>query len=256
MHSVNSSTAPIIFFSFEFDNSNNPHDANASIFFNMPNKIGGSYSATDGGFTLNRVAASSASPLDAMQTGNLSVTVVDAQEQERAAFGGDVVKPQVSFRAGVSLAENWAAFAKGSGRFPQGGDGAAAADDAAHGAVAVGAAVPARSKLTVTIALSWYMPNRLWGDTNLGHNYEHRFASSEDVAAVEGTAARLDEVLAAITAWHDACYNNTLPESVKDSLVNSAAVWGKVRDRWTECEHACDSFPMSLIECLQSDGLL
>ena len=62
-----------------------------------------------------------------MQTGNLSVTVVDAQEQERAAFGGDVVKPQVSFRAGVSLAENWAAFAKGSGRFPQGGDGAAAA---------------------------------------------------------------------------------------------------------------------------------
>ena len=125
--------------------------------------------------------------------------------------------------------------------------------------------VPANSSVVVTFGLSWFFPNRLWGQVrvqvnsaanaiaayphksdrpvlmmmatahlthyhlplqdNLGHMYANSYHSSLDVVAKEANNA-----IAALTwaqAWQTLCFNNSLPPEVKDSLVNTPAAWGK-----------------------------
>ena len=96
---------------------------------------------------------------------------------------------------------------------------------------------------TLTFALSWYYPHHLWGSNNLGHYYEILYSSAEDVAAME--APRLGEIVDSIQKWHDVCFQNALPPSVQDSLVNTPATWGKTAlftkdSRWRQFEsHSC-----------------
>ena len=88
-----------------------------------------------------------------------------------------------------------------------------------------------------------YLPNRVWGSTNLGHYYENFFESSFDV--VEKRAFRLPKILTNILAWQDVCFKNTFPDFLQDALVNSHATLGKTamftRDgRWRQFEsHSC-----------------
>ena len=123
--------------------------------------------------------------------------------------------------------------------------------------------VPANSSVVVTFALSWFFPNRLWGQVcvqensppiaivapptnpiacvdghhapyslprtalqdNLGHMYANSYDSAPDVVAKEASNA-----VAALTwaqAWQTLCFNNSLPTEVKDSLVNTPGAWGK-----------------------------
>jgi hypothetical protein len=78
MQSVNSSIAPIVFFAFELDNSRSGDRTNFSLFFNLPNAIGGKFAmaAAGNGITLNKDVNETSAPLDQLQAGNISMSVV------------------------------------------------------------------------------------------------------------------------------------------------------------------------------------
>lgn len=95
----------------------------------------------------------------------------------------------------------------------------------------------------MTFALSWFFPHRLWGSTDLGHFYQNSFSSSAEVAS--DVSGRLEEIVDGALAWQAVCFNNSFPEGLQDSLVNTPATWGKVSfwakdGRWRNFEsHSC-----------------
>jgi len=99
--------------------------------------------------------------------------------------------------------------------------------------------------VTVTFALSWFFPHRLWGSVDLGHFYQNNFSSSLEVAENLRNVDRLQEIIDKALAWQSTCFNNTFPEGLQDSLVNTPPTWGKVSfwakdGRWRNFEsHSC-----------------
>jgi uncharacterized protein (DUF608 family) len=105
--------------------------------------------------------------------------------------------------------------------------------------------VAPQDRITMTLALSWFLPGRYWGEQELGHYYQNFYSSSEAVAVAESTTSRLTSVVDSILKWQQLCYDNSLPNSLQDAFVNSASVWGRTslftRDgRWRSFEsHSC-----------------
>jgi len=228
MHAPEEAVAPAVIFAFTLEAAQ--ADVDASVFFNLPDMLGQStFQGDSHSFTLQH-------SVEALKTGNLSISLVHCA----TSSGEECTDVAFTYGAGATAEDNWKAFVAGggqlSGEVPAG---------AGHGAVAAKLRVPGGGSATVTLALSWYFPHRLWGSTDLGHFYENNFSSSLDVADYMRHEGRLEDIVQSALAWQATCFNNTFPEGLQDSLVNTPATWGKVSfwakdGRWRNFEsHSC-----------------
>eukprot|EP01065_Artemidia_motanka_P049055 TRINITY_DN804_c0_g1_i5.p1 TRINITY_DN804_c0_g1~~TRINITY_DN804_c0_g1_i5.p1 ORF type:complete len:885 (+),score=294.18 TRINITY_DN804_c0_g1_i5:94-2748(+) len=225
-HAPWNSAVPAVFIAVTLKNSKQAA-VPASVLLTMPNDV------TNGTFSKAANALTMKTPAGAIQQleGNLSFSYLQCD-----GCAGDA---SVTATAAAGLPDVWSAFTAGAGSLP----GISA--QGRQGALAASATVPAGGEATLTFALTWFFPNRLWGSELLGHYYSNNFTSSEDVAAKRGTAANLDAVVSKAAAWHSLCFNSSMPATLQDSLVNTPPVWGKTsfwtRDgRWRNFEsHSC-----------------
>lgn len=217
VHDVAKSTIPMIYLSVLFKNTDPDKRVNSTLFFNMPNVIGGSWTSNDDSITLNKVLG--VSLMDRVTSGNFTVGVTGAD--------------RVDFMTASSLEKTWAMFESGSFAF----------NDGQHGAMASRIELAPGEERTMTIGLSWFFPIDLWGSTDIGHNYANNFGSSVDVFDTQ--KHRVDEVLSDIHEWQTTCFNNSLETRLQDALVNSPSFWGKTAlftkdGRWRQFEsHSC-----------------
>ncbi|GAA5509176.1 GH116 family glycosyl-hydrolase [Novipirellula caenicola] len=196
------SATPCALFSFLLENAeDNPVDVDCSFF--LPNAIEGEF-RQDNGLVLAK------SGQDAM-----------AGEMTLAACGTD----RTSFGTSDDLKVLWTSFAS-DGKFPQLGL------NEGHGFGAITGAVrlEAGQARVVTIALGWFFPNRKHYVEEIGNYYSRLFDDSTDVAST--ALSRLPETIDGIRRWHQTCFDNSLPEWLQDSLVNSAATMFKT-SLWT-----------------------
>eukprot|EP01062_Namystynia_karyoxenos_P020533 TRINITY_DN17768_c0_g1_i1.p1 TRINITY_DN17768_c0_g1~~TRINITY_DN17768_c0_g1_i1.p1 ORF type:complete len:1046 (+),score=334.04 TRINITY_DN17768_c0_g1_i1:92-3139(+) len=232
MHSAANSVAPGAFFSLTLEAQQGAAAERAAVFFNLPDMIGGSQYRTHSLGAQSGITMHNAGTQQPLAEGNFSWTYLHCD--------GCSAAPHVSAAVGASLQENWAAFVSGGGTLPGLANGTAH-----HGALAAALPLAAGQKVTLTFALTWFFPQRRWGETTLGHWYENNYTSSEDVAAQRGTESRLAATVESALAWQATCFNNSFSAALQDSLVNTPATWGKVsfwtRDgRWRNFEsHAC-----------------
>lgn len=133
----------------------------------------------------------------------------------RAVVGDGVTASYASGDCPASLYETFAA----RGGFPDGSVGSA---DAASGAVAVSASVPAGGRATLSIVFTWYFPDRDFSGQILGNGYAALWPDSAAVAAALASEAKLASVVADLNAHHHAVASpqNPMPVWLKDMLVN------------------------------------
>lgn len=215
------SATPVVLFTF---NLHNPLDQaiDTSLMFNLPNHVGGTYSAGPG-LSLRREGLEPSS-------GTMALRVA-----------GDNVS--VSTSTGQELSTLWKEFA-GQGSF---GPASFANAAAAHGAVTVRVALAPHESRTVTFVLSWYFPYRPHGTEVPGNYYTNLFTSAEDVAGKVIT--RLPDTWDATHQWHQLCFDNSLPEWLQDAMANSMATMFKTGmwftdGRWRQWE----SFSCAIVE--------
>lgn len=228
MHSPNRSVAPIVYFAFKLTNrARKP--TNASVFFNLPDALGGGQVRGGAGPSDFVLAHPSHSQPSLEKQGELAWTLVHST----SAAHGCIVSAD-------SLAESWGEFAKAWGGCAPARRGVTRP---LHVSSITTLAIEGGGSQTLTFGLSWFYPHRMWGRTELGHFYHNLYDNAEHVAAAE--APRLDETLQHILRWQSACFDNSLPAAVQDSLINTPAAWGKTalytRDgRWRQFEsHSC-----------------
>lgn len=82
------------------------------------------------------------------------------------------------------------------------------------GAVTQSLEVPPGGSVILDFVLAWHMPNH-----HVGHVYERRFRSAAEVALQ--VAPRVDEFLRAVTSWQDLVINTSMPEPLKDAVLNN-----------------------------------
>ena len=197
------SSTPCALFSIELKNPT-VRVLESAFVFNMPNHIEGEFSS-DGSLSLSKAGKEPTS-------GNMTIM----------ASGADKVYCQ----AGDSLPMLWQAFAK-YGSFPAGIDN----PTADNGMIAAEVTLQPSETKVVTLALSWYFPFRMHYDELIGNNYTNIFDSSSDVAIT--AFARLPETMAGILEWNKSCLDNSLPDWLQDSLLNSLGTMFKV-SIWTK----------------------
>jgi uncharacterized protein (DUF608 family) len=90
-----------------------------------------------------------------------------------------------------------------------------------YGAVAAKTRLSAGESRIVTFALAWYLPNCPYKSQVPGNHYTNLYRDAEDVA--DKALGRLDSTWAAMSAWQQTMLNNSLPEWLRDALINSAA---------------------------------
>ncbi|VGO18736.1 GH116 family glycosyl-hydrolase [Pontiella sulfatireligans] len=198
------SATPCVLFSLELRNpTREPMDA--SFLFNMPNSIGGTYSAGEG-LTLTRSKPG-------LTHGSMTF----------AATGAD----KVTYGTGGSVSDVWADFEE-DGQFTS------VVSKANYGVISASARIEPGQTRVITIAMAWYFPDRLSSRENFpikGNYYSNLFESSSDVAKT--VLGRLPETWSDLLEWQRACFDNSLPKWFQDALVNGASniakigLWGK-----------------------------
>ena len=252
------STAPVVYFSFAFSNPGDPGDSavNASVLFHLPNVISGTYSQASPSDKLQHLTLTS--PDDGNVTaGNLTIALV-------AADGFDY---SVEYLRADNLSGVFAQFENTCKTSPaeQSPGSTGDSNGGSAGFVVHAPAVPAGRTVHVTLALTWYFPNRLWGSTNLGHFYEQFYHSSVDVARAEANTERLASSESTGASYQSAIANaspKAIPAFLKDLLINSAGIWGRTslytRDgRWRNFEsHSCAQMEPPHIHLPRSVGYI
>jgi uncharacterized protein (DUF608 family) len=143
-------------------------------------------------------------------------TASDAGDMTLAAIGADQIIPVT----GDASDEIWNRFAAGEVKADDG-----VTDRSVFGGIAASARIEPRQTRVITIALAWYFPHRKHFSEVIGNHYTTLFESSSEVA--ETALGRLPETLQGIDQWHRSCLDNSLPNWLQDSLVNSAATMFK-----------------------------
>lgn len=95
----------------------------------------------------------------------------------------------------------------------------------AFGGITAAARIEPGQTRVITVALAWYFPHRKHFSEVMGNYYTTLFSDSADVA--QTALGRLPETMQGIRQWHQSCLDNSLPEWLQDSLVNSAATMYK-----------------------------
>jgi non-lysosomal glucosylceramidase len=184
------SATPAAIFTFRF---RNPSDRaiEAAALFLIPNAIGGWFAAEEG-LTLSKPG-----------------TEPDS--------GGLVIRPDagtVSWGSAGDPTALWKAFAE-TGKLPGIGEGQAC------GALAASLELPPRGTRTVTFVLAWHFPGRTHAGELIGNRYAAIFGDAQEVAG--RVLARLPETWRGIAEWQDICCDNSLPDWLRSSLLNSLA---------------------------------
>ena len=242
----NKSVTPAIAFHVNISNPM-PHDADTAVFFNIPNMLtnvsslktafAGYNSDANVGVTLS---ADGGSGSEARYNGNLTISVMKKTD--------DIAVDSITAQTSESLKDSWGAFVTGNGVFktPSINPGAP------HAAIAAKLHVPANTSTQVTLLLSWFFPQRLFADEEVGQYYANFFTSSQNVA--DFLAADIIPVLTAIQDWNKEAqftesqkrFKTAFPSDfLDDALVNSPGAMTKtsmfLRDgRWRQWEsHSC-----------------
>ncbi|MCX6927895.1 MAG: GH116 family glycosyl-hydrolase, partial [Verrucomicrobia bacterium] len=200
------SATPAIVFTFTLSNPSR-QAVETAVMFNLPDHQGGVISGTSHGLRWDRAGT-------APMSGSMCLRFDDQQAVTKAVHD--------------NLKQLWSTFAQEgqfAGELPEGAP--------RNGAVAARIKLPPRSTRTLSLVLSWYFPNRTHANSQqrIGNYYTTLFPSAE---AVAGTVlARLPQTWKALEAWQRLCFDNDLPDWLKDSLLNSIGNMAKT-GFWTE----------------------
>jgi non-lysosomal glucosylceramidase len=207
------SAAPAAIFTFEVFNPSD-RTAEVSLLFNVRNSIEG--------------RLSSGTEFSLVKSGDLPTSGTMA-----VRAGGDKPIATTVF-TGSNLREIWSAFSTGTFRQAQN-----VQEDPRYVNLAVTTAIPAKQSREVTYVLAWYFPNRSFKDQRPGNYYTRLYSNADDVASK--VLDRLSETQKSIKAWQAVILQNSLPDWLQDSLVNSVATMYKTGmrledGRWRQWE--------------------
>ncbi|KAK6191696.1 hypothetical protein SNE40_003314 [Patella caerulea] len=162
----------------------------------------------------------------------------------------------VTFAVADDIGDLWKTFS-GSGQFNFSGTNAYGV----HGAISVKMTLPPGQVVKIPITMSWFYPNRDFGDKVFGSWYQHLFSSSEDVAEkmLNGESANLGEQTETVAKLHQTFLGtqdnpSSVPIWLSDVLINSlshirSAFW--VADgRWRQFE----AFDCPNVDPVHNDG--
>lgn len=129
----------------------------------------------------------------------------------------------VSISGGVSsdLTTLWNEFSAG-GDFK---NGSSADEVPEYGALAARTLLSSGETRIITFVLAWYLPNCPYKSQVPGNHYANLYRNADDVA--DKVISRLDSTWAAISAWQQTMFNNSLPDWLQDALINSVATMYK-----------------------------
>ena len=154
-------------------------------------------------------------PMGRQARGNLSVSLLHAESTHA---------PSLCAISGATLNATWSDFAAATPGYCRGISGSLP-PDTEHAALQVALTLAPHETATLTFALTWYFPHRMWGTTDLGHRYQRHFRSSVDVARKQKQRAAV--ALQAALKWQSLALNSTLPIWLQDALLHTPASWGK-----------------------------
>ncbi len=207
------SATPAVIFSFCLSNPLK-EEAEVSLLFNLPNHIKGVWSSCGALYLLK----GGRGPV----SGNMAIRA--------AAKDG-----KVTYSASDDIHFIWKSFSERGLLY----ESVKPHSTGANGALSVRVPLKPNESRLVTFVLSWYFPHRPHGDCEVGNYYTRLYQDALDVA--EKVIARLPQTWKAIISWHRLCFENSLPEWLKDALANSPSTMFKTGmwfadGRWLQWE--------------------
>ena len=94
-----------------------------------------------------------------------------------------------------------------------------------YGALAARTTLGPGASKTITFVLAWYLPYRPYKGQVPGNYYTTLYQSAGDVAST--VLGRLNSTWEAMRRWQETIFDNTLPDWLQDSLINSVATMYK-----------------------------
>ncbi|MGC2270964.1 MAG: GH116 family glycosyl-hydrolase, partial [Candidatus Sulfotelmatobacter sp.] len=210
---ADASSTPAAIFTFLLGNPSR-RAIHASLLFLLPNRTDGS-ATVNGGLTFIR---NGKLPL----SGTIAVRTVGSRLSSQAGTASGLGTLWKSFAAGESLTA-----ASLNGEAPR------------YGAETASIVLKPGETRAVTFILAWYLPNRPFLTENPGNYYATLYQGAGDVA--QSVAGRLEDDWRTMLQWQHAMRDNSLPDWLQDSLINSVATMYKTgmrfRDgRWRQWE--------------------
>ena len=187
-------TTPAVIFSFKLNNPG-ASEVETSLLFNLPNHIKGKWSSGRG-LTLTSEGAEPTSGTMALRS-----------------VGEDT---STTCETGSTLQSLWSLFVE-KGSFGN----RKVESEGEHGAIAVEFKLAPGESRMVSFVMSWLLPHRTHAGEVVGNYYSSLYTSADDVS--EDVIGRISEDLEGILEWQTACFDNSLPEWLQDSLINSPA---------------------------------
>jgi uncharacterized protein (DUF608 family) len=210
---ADASSAPAAIFTFLLGNPSR-QTVHPSLLFVLPNHTDGT-ATVDGGLTFAREGKL---PL----SGTIAVRTVGSDIKAEAGTASGFRELWKLFAAEKSIA-----------------DAGLKAEAPRYGAVTSNVTLRPGETKAITFILAWYLPNRPFLSENPGNYYATLYQSAGDVA--EKVAGRLDDDWRTLLRWQRVMQDNSLPDWLQDSLINSVATMYKTgmrfRDgRWRQWE--------------------
>jgi non-lysosomal glucosylceramidase len=210
---ADASSTPAAIFTFLLSNPSR-QTIQASLLFLLPNHTDGN-AALSGGLAFIRDGKL---PL----SGTIAVRTAGSEIGAEAGTASDYMTLWKSFAAGEPIAR-----AGLKGEAPR------------YGAATASVTLKSGETKAITFILAWYLPNRPFLTENPGNYYATLYRSADDVA--EKVAGRLEDDWRTMIQWQMVMRDNSLPDWLQDSLINSVATMYKTgmrfRDgRWRQWE--------------------
>lgn len=228
LRSPERSATPAALFTFVIRNpGDQPLDA--SLLFVLPNH-------TAGTFTFDEVLALRRDGTEAL-SGSMAVGVVGDGVALSAASSDSFYRLWEEFSAWDDLHSTLRALPAEPGG--PASIAPAAPEPQRYGALSARLSLAPGRESAVTFVLGWHFPHRRFSGKIVGNFYSTLYRDAADV--VRKASSRLEQTWQGARAWHELCFDSTLPEWLQDAMVNSAATMAKtglwVSDgRWRQWE--------------------
>ncbi len=213
MFNPQGSATPAVIFTFNLHNPS-VKTVEVSMLFNLPNHIGGEF-RSGASLILSKGGNDPTS-------GSMALRVADDNLPSSWAVSNDLIKIWQTFSDTGRLKESSLSGVSGD-----------------NGALATTVNLAPKECRTVTFIMSWYFPYRTHGKEIVGNNYINWYKNADDVASK--VATRLTETRRQILEWNKWCFENSLPDWLQDTIVNSVATMYKTGmwfadGRWRQWE--------------------